>query len=107
MWADFTEAALGGSISNVGAQKLFAILIKQGGRPSEIIEREGLKQVSDESALASIIQAVLVKNQKVAKEYQAGKTPVLQFLVGQVMAATQGKASPQVAAELLKKVLGK
>ena len=106
IWADFTEAALGGSISNVGGQKLFAILIKQGGRPSEIIEREGLKQVSDESVLAGIIQEVLKKNQKVAEEYKAGKTPVLQFLVGQVMAATQGKASPQVAAELLKKALG-
>jgi aspartyl-tRNA(Asn)/glutamyl-tRNA(Gln) amidotransferase subunit B len=71
-----------------------------------IIEAQGLKQVTDVSAIEPIIDEVLAANPKSVEEYRAGKEKAFNALVGQVMKASKGKASPAQVNELLKKKLG-
>ena len=73
---------------------------------AEIIEAEGLKQVSDEGAIEKIIDDVLAKNPTQVAQFKEGKQQVLGFLVGQVMKASGGKANPGKVNELLKRKLG-
>jgi len=65
----------------------------------------GLEQIDDEAALAAIIQDILKKNEAQADQYRAGKNNVLQYLIGQTMAATKGKANPKIIEKILIKFL--
>jgi aspartyl-tRNA(Asn)/glutamyl-tRNA(Gln) amidotransferase subunit B len=76
-----------------------------GGSPNAIVEREGLAQTSDPSAVERFVDEVLAANEPVVADYKAGKINVLGFLVGQVMKASRGKADPALANELVKKKL--
>jgi aspartyl-tRNA(Asn)/glutamyl-tRNA(Gln) amidotransferase subunit B len=67
-----------------------------------IIADKGLKQMSDSGALEKIVDAVIAANAKSVDEYRAGKDKAFNALVGQVMKASQGKANPAQAGELLK-----
>jgi aspartyl-tRNA(Asn)/glutamyl-tRNA(Gln) amidotransferase subunit B len=69
------------------------------------MEREGLKQISDSSALETIIAGIVAANPKQVEQYRGGKSTVLGFFVGQVMKATRGQASPAAVNELLRKAL--
>ncbi|MDB5813932.1 MAG: Asp-tRNA(Asn)/Glu-tRNA(Gln) amidotransferase GatCAB subunit [Rhodocyclales bacterium] len=71
-----------------------------------LIEKNGLKQVTDVSAIEPIIDEVIAANAKNVEEYRAGKEKAFNALVGQVMKASKGKASPAQVNELLKKKLG-
>ena len=71
----------------------------------EIVDAQGLAQTSDTSALESVIASVLSTHADAAAQYRAGKTATFGFLVGQVMKATQGKANPKVASEMLRRAL--
>ncbi len=62
-------------------------------------------QMEDDGELENVVKEVIEKNQKSAEDYKKGKENALQFLVGQAMAQTKGKANPQKAMELLKKNL--
>jgi len=73
-----------------------------GESAETIMDREGLKQISDESALAKIIDEVIAANPKQVEQYKSGKTAVLGFLVGQVMKASRGQADPAAVNRLLK-----
>ena len=70
------------------------------------MEREGLKQISDEGALGKIIDEVIAANPKQVEQFGSGKTTVLGFLVGQVMKASRGQADPGFVNKLLKTKLG-
>ncbi|HEV8243886.1 MAG TPA: hypothetical protein VGQ07_07815, partial [Nitrospirales bacterium] len=72
---------------------------------AEIIEAEGLTQVSDEGALEKIIDEVMAKNPQQVAQYRSGKEQVFGFFVGQVMKASGGKANPAKVNELLKRKL--
>ena len=65
------------------------------------------EQNSDEGSLLEIIKEVLEKNDKAVQEYKSGKVTVIQFLVGQAMALSHGKASPEILRQLFEKELGK
>ncbi|OHD65858.1 MAG: glutaminyl-tRNA synthase (glutamine-hydrolyzing) subunit B, partial [Spirochaetes bacterium RBG_13_51_14] len=71
----------------------------------EIIEQEGLKQITDRGVIEAAVEYVLQKNAQQAEEYRGGKTKVLGFLVGEVMKATKGKANPGLVNEALKEKL--
>src|SRR5262249_3018038 len=94
-----------GKISNKIAKKVFDEMRKSRKAPEDIIAEQGLTQVSDEGALAAQIDQVLAANPEKVAEYRAGRDKLLQFFVGQVMKATQGKANPQMLNDLLKKKL--
>ena len=71
-----------------------------------IIEREGLKQISDTGALDKVIEDVIAANPKQVEQYKGGKTTVINFLVGQAMKATRGQANVAVVTDLFKQKLG-
>jgi aspartyl-tRNA(Asn)/glutamyl-tRNA(Gln) amidotransferase subunit B len=65
------------------------------------MDREGLRQISDSSAIEKIIDEVLAANPKQVEQYKGGKTTVIGFLVGQVMKASRGQANPGAVNALL------
>jgi aspartyl-tRNA(Asn)/glutamyl-tRNA(Gln) amidotransferase subunit B len=75
------------------------------GTPDEIIEKRGLKQITDAGAIEKIVDQVLAANAKQVEDYRAGKEKAFNSLVGQVMKATQGKANPAQVNEILKRKL--
>jgi aspartyl-tRNA(Asn)/glutamyl-tRNA(Gln) amidotransferase subunit B len=95
-----------GEISGKLAKEIFPKMWATGDSAPAIMEREGLRQISDVSALAGIIEEVLANNPKQVEQYRGGKTTVLGFLVGQVMKATRGQANPAAVNELLRNKLG-
>jgi len=95
-----------GEISGKLAKDIFAKMFASGEPPRAIIEREGLKQISDTSTIEKLIDEALAANPKQVEQYRAGKTTVLGFFVGQIMKATRGQANPAVVNEILKGKLG-
>ncbi|MFI4937686.1 MAG: Asp-tRNA(Asn)/Glu-tRNA(Gln) amidotransferase subunit GatB [Candidatus Berkiellales bacterium] len=78
---------------------------ESNGDADTIIEKQGLKQVTDSGAIEKAIDEVLASNADQVQEYRNGKEKVFGFLVGQIMKATKGKANPEQVNELLKKKL--
>jgi aspartyl-tRNA(Asn)/glutamyl-tRNA(Gln) amidotransferase subunit B len=96
-----------GTVSNSGARQVFdALWAGEAGDVDAVIDARGLKQMNDAGALEAIVDEVLARNEKSVAEYRAGKDKAFNALVGQVMKASQGKANPAQAGELLKKKLG-
>jgi len=91
-----------GTVSGKIAKSLFETLWQSGGDVDAIIESEGLRQVTDTSTIAPIIDEILAANPDQVAQYKAGKEKVFGFFVGQVMKASMGKANPQQVNELLK-----
>jgi aspartyl-tRNA(Asn)/glutamyl-tRNA(Gln) amidotransferase subunit B len=97
---------LNGEISGKIAKDVFTKMFASGEPARAIIEREGLKQISDTGALEKIIDEVIANSPKQVEQYQGGKTAVLGYLVGQVMKASRGQANPATVNRLLKEKLG-
>ena len=91
-----------GEISGKMAKDIFAKMYETGQSPETIIEREGLRQISDTGALEKIINEIIAANPKQVEQYKSGKTTVLGYFVGQVMKASKGQANPASVNELLK-----
>lgn len=96
-----------GEISSNIAKMVLAEMYNTKGDPSNIIEKKGLAQIKDSGEIEGIVKDVLAKNSKAVEDYKKGKQNSFTFLVGQIMAASKGKANPQTAGELLKKELDK
>jgi len=94
-----------GDISSSIAKILLLEMYNTQGDPSDILEKKGLKQINDNGEIDTIISDVLSKNDKAVEDYKKGKQNSFTFLVGQIMAASKGKANPQTVGELLKKKL--
>jgi aspartyl-tRNA(Asn)/glutamyl-tRNA(Gln) amidotransferase subunit B len=95
-----------GEISGKMAKDIFAKMFETSESAAAIIDREGLRQISDTSALEKIVDEVIAANPKQVEQYKSGKTGVLGYLVGQVMKASKGQANPAAVNELLKAKLG-
>lgn len=95
-----------GEISGKLAKEIFAKMCETGDRARVVMDREGLKQISDSGALEAIVAEVLAANPKQVEQYKSGKTAVAGFLVGQVMKASKGQANPAAVNALLKEKLG-
>jgi len=106
-FAEFIKLVYDGNISSKIAKMVLEEMFKTGGDPSDIIRDKGLTQISDESEIEKVIKEVLFKNPKVVEDYKRGKETVAQYLVGQIMTQTKGKADPQIANKLLKRILTK
>lgn len=95
-----------GELSGKLAKEILPKMFETRDSAPAIMEREGLKQISDTSALEKIVHEVLAANPKQVEQYRSGKSAVMGFLVGQVMKASRGQANPGAATEILKKQLG-
>ena len=94
-----------GTISGRLAKDVFVEMVATGADPAAIVDKNGLRQVTDEHAIAAAIDQVLAGQGAKVAEYRAGRDKLYGFFVGQVMRATQGKANPTLVNELLKKKL--
>lgn len=105
-FAEFIAIVADGTINSSAAQTVLAEMYKgEDNDPSHIIERLNLAQMSDTGELETIVDTILAKNAQSVADFKAGKQNALQYLVGQVMKETKGKANPGVAKELLEKKL--
>ena len=96
-----------GTISGKIAKKIFEKLWSSDNEVDEIIQSEGLEQVTDDREIESIIDEVINNNPKQLEQYRSGKDRLFGFFVGQVMKASQGKANPKQVNDILRKKLEK
>lgn len=95
-----------GKINSKQAKEVLAEMLATGANPADVVKAKGMEQISDASAVQSLVDAVLAKNQQSVSDWQHGKDHALGYLVGQVMALSHGKANPSLAKELIIKVIG-
>ena len=93
------------TISGKIAKDVFAAMLETGKSAGEIVEQQGLRQVTDTGAIEKSIDDVLTANPDKVSEYRSGKDKLFGFFVGQVMKATGGKANPALLNDLLRKKL--
>ncbi|MDP1573939.1 MAG: Asp-tRNA(Asn)/Glu-tRNA(Gln) amidotransferase subunit GatB [Coxiellaceae bacterium] len=93
------------TISNNIGKQVFESLWQQEGSVDEIIEKKGLKQITDTGAIETIIDAIIAANPTQLADYRSGKDKLFGFFVGLAMKETKGKANPQQLNELLKRKL--
>ena len=96
----------GGQINSKIAQDVFVKMFESGKSPAAIVEEKGLSQVSDSGELEAFCNEAIEANPVPAEDFRNGKETALNFLKGQVMKASRGKANPQMVGELLKNILG-
>lgn len=96
----------GKAVNSTAAKEVFGVLFENGGAPEEVVKRLGLSQVSDSGTIDKFIEQVMAENAGPVADYRGGKKAAAQFLVGQVMKLSRGKANPQMVRELLEKRLG-
>jgi aspartyl-tRNA(Asn)/glutamyl-tRNA(Gln) amidotransferase subunit B len=94
-----------GTISGKIAKDVFEDMLKTKDHPKTIVERKGLVQISDTSAIEAVIDGILSSNADQVAQYRAGKQQVFGFFVGSTMKAMKGKANPKVVNDILKKKL--
>jgi aspartyl-tRNA(Asn)/glutamyl-tRNA(Gln) amidotransferase subunit B len=104
-FAEFVKMIYKNEISSKVAKMVLLEMFNTGDDPSDIVEKNNWKQMSDDSELEKIIQETISKNPKAVEDYKAGKQNSLQFLTGQVMIITRGTAKPDTVLEILKKLL--
>ncbi len=92
-------------LSSKLAKEVIKDMVLTGKSPVQIVEEKGLKQVSDEGQIRSMIEEVLRENPKEVERFKAGEEKVFGFLVGQVMKKARGKANPQMVNRILKEML--
>ncbi|HHO70603.1 MAG TPA: Asp-tRNA(Asn)/Glu-tRNA(Gln) amidotransferase subunit GatB, partial [Halothiobacillus sp.] len=93
------------TLSNKLGKEVFEAMFKGEGEADEIIEKRGLKQITDAGVIEAIIDEVLAANPRQLAEYRSGKDKLFGFFVGQVMKAAKGKANPAQVNALLKRKL--
>lgn len=104
-FAEFITLIYEGKISSKIAKMILGEMFKTGADPSHIIEEKGLSLISNEAEIEKAVQEVISQNQKAVSDFQKGKGNALQFLIGQVMQKTKGKADPEIVRKILTKVL--
>lgn len=93
------------TLSGKIAKQVFEVMWAGEGSADEIIEKKGLKQITDSGAIEAIVDEIIANNQGQVEQYRSGKEKVFGFFVGQVMKASKGKANPAQVNEILKKKL--
>ncbi len=105
-FAELIRMVFTNELSSRGAKDLLKIMCSEGGMPKILAEAHGLLQKSDKGELEAIVKKVIENNPMVVADYRAGKTALLQFLIGQGMKETKGSANPGVLKEIFVSLLG-
>ncbi len=104
-FAEFISLIYEAKINSSAAQTILKEMLKTNDDPTNIMKAKKLEQIDSGEEIEQIIKNVITRNKKAVEEYKSGKENAIQFLVGQVMSATRGKANPQTAKEMLKRNL--
>jgi aspartyl-tRNA(Asn)/glutamyl-tRNA(Gln) amidotransferase subunit B len=102
---DLVALVADGTLSGAGAKRALEEAFQTGAAIGTIVEKRGLRQVSDAGELGALVDRVLGENEDAAEKFRAGNESVIGFLVGQVMKASGGSANPTLAQELLRERL--
>ncbi|MBT3192610.1 MAG: Asp-tRNA(Asn)/Glu-tRNA(Gln) amidotransferase subunit GatB [Verrucomicrobia bacterium] len=94
------------TINMPGAKAVFEVLVDRGGDPRAIVEEKGLAQVSDTGSIEAFVDQAMQENPQSVEDYRNGKKAAAQFLVGQVMRLSRGKANPQMVGQMIADKLG-
>jgi aspartyl-tRNA(Asn)/glutamyl-tRNA(Gln) amidotransferase subunit B len=94
-----------GTISNNIGKQIIIEMMKDGTKASAIVEKKGLSQITDESAIKELVQKVVDAHPNEVEAYRNGKNNLLGFFVGQVMKETKGRANPKTVNQLLNELL--
>ncbi len=103
--AELVDLITDNTISGKIAKTVFAEMCKSGDSPSSIVEKMGLRQISDENTIRASIAAVLEQNADKVAEYKSGKDKLFGFFVGLVMKELHGKGNPEIINKILKELL--
>jgi aspartyl-tRNA(Asn)/glutamyl-tRNA(Gln) amidotransferase subunit B len=95
-----------GKISGKQGKEVFAEMFATGKGAAEIVREKGIEQLSDVSAIEALCDQVIAANPKPAADFRAGNAASLNFLKGQVIKLSEGKANPQLVGEILTRKLG-
>ena len=106
-FAKLIKMAADGEISSRATKDVLKIMFDEGGDSEEIVKEKGLAQTSDDSLIKNIVEDVVKNNPIAVEEYKNGKENALQFLVGQGMKLSKGKANPGVLQKMLKEKIWK
>lgn len=106
-FAEFVALVSHGRINSTNAQKLLLDMVLSGvdADPTHIMEEKGYGQISDENSLAKVVDQVIGANPVQAEQFRNGKDPVIKFLIGMAMKATEGSADPIVIEKMLRERL--
>ena len=104
-FAQFITLIYEGKISSKIAKQVLGEMFKTGADPLHIIKEKDLSQITNESDIEKIIKEVISKNPKPVQDFKSGKSNAFQYLIGQIMAASRGKANPEAVSKLLTKLL--
>jgi aspartyl-tRNA(Asn)/glutamyl-tRNA(Gln) amidotransferase subunit B len=103
---DLVAAVADGTLSTAGAKQVLEEAFRTGDPVGRIVERSGLRQVSDTAELGALADEVIAEHPDVVQKFRDGKEGVIGFLVGQLMQKAKGAANPKLAQELLRERLG-
>ena len=101
--SDMVEA---NELNSTAGRRVFEELLKTNQNPRSIAEGMNLLQITDESAIEKIVAEVIGEHSDVVEDIKSGQTKAIGFLVGQVMAKSQGQANPQTAQDIIRRKLG-
>ena len=90
-----------GTISGKIGKEILAVMVAAGGDPATLVKERGLEQVTDEGAIAAVVDKVIAANPDKAAEYRGGRTGLAGFFIGQVMRETGGTANPELVQKLV------
>ncbi len=105
-FAEFLHLIDKGEVGSANAQKLLVMMVETGDDPSHLMERNNLGQNMDLATLAEIIRGIVQNSPDQVAQVKQGKLGILKWFVGAVMKATEGKANPTIAEEMIKKEIG-
>jgi aspartyl-tRNA(Asn)/glutamyl-tRNA(Gln) amidotransferase subunit B len=94
------------TISGKIAKQIYPAMMNSEGTPAEIVEKKGLKQITDTDSIEPIVDEIIAKNPKAVEDLKAGNQRAIGALVGQIMKATKGQANPQLVNAMIMKKIG-
>ena len=106
-FAEFITLIHEGKISSKIAKIVLGEMFSTGADPSHIIEEKGLIQITDKAEIEKIIKEAIRKNPKAVEDFKRGKANAFQYLIGQIMVQTKGKANPEIVVTILNQLLTK
>lgn len=104
-FAELVSLVYQDKINSSAGQRILEEMYQNGGDPTDIMKLMGLEQLDNTEELTEAVKTIIARNPSQANDYRQGKTTLLQFFIGQTMAATKGKANPKIVKELLEKLL--
>ena len=108
-FAELIALMFSGRVNTTNALKMLEEMVESGTDidPTHLMEEKGYGQISDTTQLTAVVMEIIKNYPTQVEQYRAGKEPLLQFLKGMVMKATEGSADPIIAEEILRKALKK